>query len=434
MKKRNTSRRNFIKTSFAGAMGLTLFPAIKGCKPGVHDTIRLGFIGLGRQAVHLVNGFHEIPGIKVVAGCDVYGVKRERFKLQVKKLQEEQNQRVEVDTFLDYKDILLRKDIDAVVISTPDHWHAMQTLDACRAGKDIYLEKPLTFTIKEGIRVVEEVRKSNVILAVGSQQRSDTNFQHAVKMVQDGRLGKLSRIHAWVGDPPKPYDLPEEPIPHDLDWDMWLGPGPYVHYNHELNPPITLDPPVNEQLWGAWRWYKELGGGFLTDWGTHHFDIAQWAIGKDRSGPVRIIPAGYQGYEYITFVYEDGLEMANQPYNEWNSRGIKFWGENGWLEVSRQNYNASDEQFLPPEPDESDEVPYERGIAHISNFVESLRSRRDPIAPVEVGHRSCTVGTLGNIASFLKRPVDWDPVNERFVNDPEAETYFHREYRKGYVL
>jgi len=435
MKKHNTSRRDFIKTGFAGAMGLTLFPAIKSCRPSVNDTIRLGIIGLGRQAVFLVNGFHRIPGMKIVAGCDVYGVKRERFRRQVEKHQREQNQRVEVDAYLDYKDILLRKDIDAVVISTPDHWHALQTIDACRAGKDIYLEKPLTFTIKEGIRVVEEVRKNNLILAVGSQQRSDPNFQHAVKMVQDGRLGKLNRIQAWVGGPPTPYDLPKETIPDDLDWEKWLGPSPYVHYNHELNPPISLDPLVNEQLWGAWRWYKELGGGFLTDWGTHHFDIAQWAIGKEKSGPSRIIPAGYQGHEYITFVYEDGLEMANQPYNEEKERGIKFWGENGWLEVSRRNFNASDDQFLPPEPDDADaDVPYEMGTAHLIDFVESLRTRREPIAPVEAGHRSCTVGTLGNIASFLERPVEWDPENERFINDPEAERYFHREYRQGYVL
>ena len=435
MKKIYTSRRDFLKTGFAGAMGLALFPAIKSCKPGVHDTIRFGFIGLGRQAVHLVNGFHRIPGVKVVAGCDVYGVKRERFRMQVARLQEALDQRVEVDTYLDYKDILLRKDIDAVVIATPDHWHALQAIDACKAGKDIYLEKPLSFTIKEGIRIVEEVRKNNLILGVGSQQRSDPNFQHAVNLVRDGRLGKINRIQAWVGDPPTPYDLPEETVPADLDWDRWLGPSPYVHYNHELNPPISLNPPKDEQLWGAWRWYKELGGGFLTDWGTHHFDIAQWAIGKDRSGPVKAIPAGYGGYEYITFVYENGLEMANQPYDEGKSRGIKFWGDDGWIEISRGNYNASDRQLLPPEPgQENGEVPYERGIAHIENYIASLRSRTDPIAPVEVGHRSCTVGTLGNIATFLNRPVDWDPVAERFVNDPEAEKYFHRDYRSGYVL
>ncbi len=434
------NRRSFIKTGFAGAVGLSILPSLQSCtylkrlKPGVNDTIRFGVIGLGRRTVNLVNGFHQIPGVKIVAGCDVYGIKRRRFEKQVKEHQQEKNQRIEADTYEDYKDILLRRDIDAVIISTPDHWHALQTIDACRAGKDIYLEKPLTFTIKEGIRVVEAVRNNNVILGVGSQQRSDPVFQYAVKTVQDGRLGKVNRIQAWVGDPPIPYDLPREPVPDVLNWDKWLGPAPYVHFNNDLNPPISLDPPMSEQLWGAWRWYKELGGGFLTDWGSHHFDIAQWAVGKENSGPVEIIPAGYNGHEYITFLYEDGLEMVNQPYNDEKERGIKFWGEDGWLEVSRSHFSALDDSLQPPEEEEDPDAPYEARWEHLVDFIDAVRSRREPVAPVEAGHRSCTVGTLGNIATWVKRPVRWDPVNERFVNDPEAEKYFHREYRNGYAL
>ncbi len=153
-----------------------------------------------------------------------------------------------------YADLIARDDIDAVVIATPDHAHAFMAIEACKAKKDVYLEKPLTFTIKEGQALTKAVRDNGVILAVGSQQRSDANFQHAVKMVQDGKLGKIERINAYVGAPPVPYDLPEEAVPADLNWPLWLGPSEYVHYNAQLNPPISINPDQNEQFWGAWRW------------------------------------------------------------------------------------------------------------------------------------------------------------------------------------
>ena len=279
------------------------------------------------------------------------------------------------------------------------------------------------------------MRDNGVILGVGSQQRSDANFQHAVKMVQEGKIGKVERINAYVGGPPTPYDLPEEPVPADLNWPMWLGPSEFVHYNAQLDPPISLDPEKNEEFWGAWRWYKELGGGFTTDWGAHMFDIAQWGLGMDGSGPVEIIPAGYEDTKYLTFKYADGAVMTEEPFNEKQTKGVKFWGDKGWIEVSREHFLASDDSLLPPVV-EATEGAYETKIPHLENFVNALKSKSDPVVPVEIGHRSCTVCTLGNIAYDLGRPIKWDPATEAFVDDAEASAHrlFNKTYSEGYTL
>ncbi|NLZ96272.1 MAG: Gfo/Idh/MocA family oxidoreductase, partial [Bacteroidales bacterium] len=296
-------------------------------------------------------------------------------------------------------------------------------------------EKPLTFTIKEGQLLSKAVRDNGIILAVGSQQRSDTNFQHAVKMVQEGKIGKIKRINAYVGAPPTPYDLPEEPLPADLNWPLWLGPSEFVHYNSQLNPPITIDPEQNEQFWGAWRWYKELGGGFTTDWGAHMFDIVQWALGMDESGPVEIIPAGFEDTKYLTFKYANGIVVTEEPFNEQHSKGVKFWGEKGWIEISREHLLASDDSLLPPNT-KTIEGDYETQIPHLENFVNAMKTNTEPIVPVEIGHRSCTVCTLGNIAYDLGRPIKWDPKTETFVDDAEADSnrLYHKSYSEGYKL
>ena len=434
------TRRQFLKTAALGAAGIAVFPQfITSCRDKKTATddgaIRIGFIGLGQQAMYLLNGYMSIPDVRVVAGADVYGVKRERFLKRVKEHYANQQKEVAVEVFENYKDLLAREDIDAVVIASPDHWHAFMAIDACKAKKHIYLEKPLTFTIHEGKMLVKAVRENGVILGVGSQQRSDPNFQHAVKMVQEGKIGKIERVNAYVGAPPKPYDLPEQPVPADLNWPLWLGPSEYVHYNAELNPPISLDPEQNEQFWGGWRWYSELGGGFTTDWGAHMFDIAQWGLGMDKSGPVEIIPAGYEDTKFLTYKYANGVIMTEEPFNEKQTKGVKFWGDKGWIEVSREHFLASDDSLLPPKTEES-EGAYETKIPHLTNFIEAVKTKTDPVVPVEIGHRSCTVCTLGNIAYEMKRPIQWDPEAEKFVNDPEAEAnrLFNKTYSEGYTL
>ncbi len=431
----NLSRRKFLQTSLMGAAGLSMFPLLKGCGPvAPSDQIRLGFIGLGRQTISLMNGFHENSGIKIVAGTDVYGRKRERFEMLIRNHQEEAGQSVDITTSANYQDMLERDDIDVIAVVTPDHWHAIQAIEACQAGKDIYLEKPVTLTIKEGIEVVKAVRENDIILGVGSQQRSDVAFQHAVNLVRENRLGDLRKINAWVGGPAVPYNLDEEEVPHDLDWDAWLGPAQYVHYNPELNPPITLDPVQNERIWGGWRWYRELGGGLLTDWGAHMFDVAQWALDKDNSGPTEVIPAGHNGSEYIDFVYDDGLVMSNAPFREDGMQGVRFEGSDAWIEVHRGVFNASDDSLLPATPDENEVEEYETASPHLVDFIDAVRNRRDPIAPIEAGHRTATIGTIGNIATVLDRPLKWNPETESFVDDEEANTHLHREYREGYSL
>ena len=405
------SRRKFIKTAAVGAVGVAVFPQfLSSCKQNKNADsndrlIRLGFIDLGRQAMYLLNGYIDMPEVRVVAGCDVYGIKRERFLKRVNEHYATNGNEVSVEVYERYADLIAREDIDAVVIATPDHSHAFIAIEACKAKKDVYLEKPLTFTIKEGQALTKAVRDNGVILAVGSQQRSDANFQHAIKMVHEGKLGKIERINAYVGAPPTPYDLPEEPVPADLNWPLWLGPSEFVHYNSELNPPISLDPVENEKIWGAWRWYKELGGGFTTDWGAHMFDIAQWALNMDGSGPVEIIPAGYEDTKYLTFIYENGVVMTEEPFNEQMTKGVKFWGDKGWIEVSRGHYVASDDSLLPIKREEV-EGAYETQIPHLTNFIESVKNRTEPAVPVEVGHSSCVVCTLGNIAYDLGRPME----------------------------
>ena len=434
------SRRKFLKTAALGATGLVMFPQfLASCKQNKGDVddgvIRVGFIGLGQQAMYLLDGFKSIPDIQIVAGSDVYAVKRDRFKKRVNDYYTENKQEVEVEMFENYKDLLAREDIDAVVIASPDHWHAFMAIDACNAKKNIYLEKPLTFTIKEGQMLRDAVRDNGVILAVGSQQRSDTNFQHAVKMVQEGKIGKIERVNAYVGAPPTPYDLPEETVPAGLNWPLWLGPSEYVHYNAQLNPPISLNPEQNEQFWGAWRWYKELGGGFTTDWGAHMFDIVQWALGMDKSGPVEIIPAGFEDTKYLTFIYDNGVVVTEEPFNEQQTKGVKFWGDNGWIEISREHFLASDDSLLPPKV-ETSEGAYETQIPHLENFVNAMKTNTDPVVPVEIGHRSCTMCTLGNIAYDLGRPIKWNPQTETFVDDADADTnrLYHKTYSEGYKL
>ena len=440
------SRRRFLGSAALGMAGMVVIPNLAtSCKGKTKakatgeagDEITLGFIGMGRQSMFLLSGFLQVPGVKVVAGCDVYGIKRKRFEMRVNDFYAKAGKETKVDTYEKYQDVLARPDIDAVVIAVPDHNHAMIAIAACKAGKDVYLEKPMTFTIKEGQELKKAVRENNRVLAVGSQQRSDPGFQHAVNLVQTGALGKITKVNAYVGAPPTPYDLPEEPLPADLNWDLWLGPlNADIHFNNQLDPPISLDPVKDEEIWGAWRWYKEMGGGFTTDWGAHMFDIAQWGLGMDKNGPVEISPIG-DGSEFMSWKYANGVVMTSESFDDQLTKGVKFWGENGWIEVSRGYFKGSDPKFDPPASAAStDEGPYETRIPHQVNFIESVRSRQDPVASVDIGHSSCTVCSLGNIACDLKRTIKWNPETETFVDDTDgaATAKLHYVYRSPWKL
>ncbi|MDR2913196.1 MAG: Gfo/Idh/MocA family oxidoreductase [Alistipes sp.] len=437
------SRRDFIRFSAAGAAGAMLMPSTlvaatqnSARKTGANDTINIGFIGLGQQAMSLLRSCLAIPtGVRVVAGADLYDVKRARFEKRVKAHYAEAKQRVDVKTYERYQDLLARPDIDGVVIATPDHYHALIAIAACRAGKDVYLEKPMTFTIYEGQQLIEAVRANNRILQVGSQQRSSAEFLHVAGLIREGGLGNIQRVKVYVGDPaaPIPYDLPEQPVPAGLDWDVWHGPlAQKFHFNNDLNPIISATD-EREKVWGAWRWYQGLGGGYMTDWGAHMFDIAQWALGKDDSGPVEIIPPGFSYHDHLTYKYDNGTVMTQQEFDG-KKQGCKFYGDNGWIQVRRGEVLASDPAFLP-KASASDDVPYETNVPHMQTFINSMRSRRDPNVTVEIGHSSCTVCNLGNIAYELGRPLKWNPIVQKFMgNDTEATSRLHYQYRAGYSL
>jgi predicted dehydrogenase len=437
MKKNNAlfSRRKFLETSLVGAAGFSVIPGISAAKStsifsseDIHQ-VRLGFIGVGRQSMGILNGMMRIPGVEIMACADVYEIKRERFKLRVNKIRKELGKPDSaIDVYSNYKDLLAREDIDAVVIASPDHWHALMAIDACNAGKDVYLEKPLTLTIKEGQELVKAVRKNGAVLAVGSQQRSDINFQHAARMVLKGRIGKVEKVLVHVGQPehPRPYDLEKQEIPSGLDWKAWLGPLPELTYNEQLNPPISLDPEQNEKQWAGWRWFQETGGGYMTDWGAHMFDIAQWGLGMDRNGPIKVIP-GTDGNP-LTYHYANGVEMVVGPFEE-GRQGVKFLGDKGWIKVSRGNFDSSDDSLKP-----TMERPNLGYPPHYWDFIDSVIKRKDPIVPVEIGHSTCVVCTIGNIANVLGRPLDWDPINQNFPNDWEAQSKLHYNYENGFTL
>ena len=432
------SRLDFLRFSALGAStlfiprALTAAEAPKKAKKGdVNDKINIGFIGLGQQAIHLVNGFLTIPEVRVIAGCDIYDIKRDRFVQRVNKYYSEKGIKNKLDMYIKYEELLAREDIDAVVIATPDHWHAAIAIAACKAGKDVYLEQPLTFTVYEGQRLIEAVRANNRILQVGSMQRSMAEFIHAANVVREGKLGKISTIYAFAGEGPLPYTLETSTPPAGLDWERWVGPLPAEwlnKYNHTLNP--LLDEKGKDECWGAWRWYQGLGGGFTTDWGAHMFDIAQWCLGKDGSAPTEILPPSASPYESLTYRYDNGIEMIHK--NVGHGQSVKIYGENGWIMVKRGQFLASSPDFMPTDVDQK--AVYETNVPHYQSFIDSIRSRRDPSVPVEVGHSSCVVCTIGNIAYELNRPLEWNPIVQKFMGDAEANSKLHYEYREPYKL
>jgi predicted dehydrogenase len=462
---RTVSRRKFMGLSALGISSLTILPSytIGGVRIAPSDRVVLGFIGCGQQGLNDFGGFASVPGVQVAACCDVDSMKQMRFKKRVEAWQQSKGVASRCDMYEQYEQLLERKDIDAVEIATPDHWHALNTIHACQTGKDVYVQKPLSFTIEEAIKMEEVAKHTKRVVQVGSQQRSSGEFQKAIELVQSGAIGHIEKIYAKVGDPPKPLDLPEMPVPGNLNWNLWLGPlnDGNIHYHPDLCPPISLDPEEKEKLWGAWRWYRETGNGFTADWGAHMFDIAQAAIGMDGSGPAEIIPKGYKGQEYLTFKYLNGVVMTEQPYIEDvpGAQGIKFIGTDGWIEVARGYLGCSKSELVPAElagrrpknmtPEERRKMfeemqknrdrgrgSFEISSPHMQNFVDCVRSRKNPIAPIQVGASTAIACCLGNIATELERPVRWNPATRKFVDDEEATK--HRltsyKYRNPYKL
>lgn len=460
------NRRDFLGLSALGLTGLTILPSwtmADGTRIAPSDRVVMGFIGLGQQGINDFGSFSSVPGLQIAACCDVDSMKQQRFKKRVEAWQTSKSMASRCDMYEQYEELLERKDIDAVEVCTPDHWHALMTIHACQSGKDVYVQKPLSFTITESLQMVKVANNNKRIVQVGSQQRSSKEFQKAIELVQAGKIGHIEKIYAKVGDPPKPLDLPEQAIPGNLNFNLWMGPlnDPKVHYHPDLCPPISIEPEEREKLWGAWRWYRETGNGFTADWGAHMFDIAQAAIGMDGSGPALITPKGYNGQSYLSFKYQTGVEMTEQPYLEDmpGAQGIKFIGTNGWIEVARGYLACSDASLVPAElagrrpknltPEERKKMfeemqksaakgsgSFEISSPHMQNFVDCVRSRKKPIASIEVGCSTAITCCLGNMATELQRPVKWNPATLSFGDDKEAENHrlYYYEYRNPYKL
>jgi len=391
------------------------------------DLINLGFIGTGKQAGGLQGAFMDTNEVKIIAAADVYGIKLQQFAAQV-------NQRYAIKagqspyegcaTYPDFRDLLARKDIDAVVIAVPDHWHSVCAILAARAGKDIYCEKPLSLTIKEGRAMVTETRKNNRVFQTGSMQRSWPEFRQAVELVRNGYIGEVQTVKVNVGPSPVPYNLPAEPMPESLNWDFWLGPNTAQNYNHFLAPGLTDD------FWAKWRDYKEFGGGGMTDWGAHMFDIAQWALDMDSSGPIKVTPPD-KDHPFLTYQYANGITMTHEPVS--GDNGVTFIGSLGSIHVVRGKLETSQESLKDKNIGLHEKHVY-YSDNHYKDFLQAIRNRTKPVADVEIGHRTATVCNIGNLAYELKRPLNWNPAKEEFSHDEEANQRRGREMRKEWVV
>jgi predicted dehydrogenase len=428
------TRRSFLAGAAAAPLVLSRAPAADEKKDAPSERLGLGFIGLGTMARGHLNFYLGARECQVLAVCDVDQTRREAAKKTVESRYAEATKSGTYKgcaDYADFRELLARKDIDAVVIATPDHWHAIPALEAIKAKKDIYCEKPLTLTIREAKELVDAVRQRNVVFQTGSQQRSSDEFRRACEYVRSGRIGTLQAVYVNVGGPSKPCDLPEEKAEPGLDWDRWLGPAPQRPYNSVLSPRGV------HQHFPNWRNYREYSGGMMTDWGAHHFDIAQWGLGMDESGPVEIVPPEDPKAERgVRYVYANGVPVIHAEEYEKGKKvnGIAFIGSDGKIFVNR-GYIASDPADLLKTPLGEKDVHLYKSPGHQRDWLACVRSRKRPICDVEVGARSVTVCHLGNIAYWTRKKIKWDPKAWKFV-DPDAEVakWFDRERRDPWQL
>lgn len=402
-------------------------------KAPANDRLGLGFIGVGTQNRGHLNHFLGQKDVQVLAVCDVDTKRRENAQKVTEERYADQTKSGQYKScaaFNNYRDLLERPDIDAVVIATPDHWHAIIALEALAAGKDVYCEKPLTLTIHEAKVLIDAVRKFERIFQVGSQQRSSQEFRVACELVRSGRIGQVKAVYVNIGGPSKPCDLPEEKLEEGLDWDRWLGPAPQRGYNSILSPRGV------HKNFPDWRNYREYSGGMMTDWGAHHFDIAQWGLGMDQSGPVEIIPPDDpKAQKGVRYVYANGVEVIHAEEYEPGKKvdGVAFIGSTGKVFVNRGKL-ASDPAELIKETLTQKDVHLFKSPGHQRDWLDCIRSRKRPLCDVEVGARSVTVCHLGNLAYWNHRKLHWDPLAWHFVKDAEADKWLDRERREAYQL
>jgi len=383
------------------------------------DRICLGYIGGGKMGLGLLESMNRCPETLVSAACDVDAKKLDRLVAHAVAANRKKID-APVSAYRHYRELLDRKDIDAMVVATPDHWHAQIAIDAAKAGKDIYCEKPLALTIAEGRAMVEAVRKYKRVLQTGSMQRSQHNFRHAVELIRNGYIGAITEINVEIGEPVKQCDLPTMPIPDYLDWNMWVGPSLYRGYHP------TLCPPIEDNSWAWWRGYRGFGGGMISDWGAHMFDIVQWALDMDESGPIEYIPPDIPGaVRGLSFRYADGVVVNHQDWGGPNA--IQFVGAEGKIEVSRTYLRSNPPSLVERKITDSEKRVY-YSDNHYQDWIDAVKKRSKPVADVEVGHRTVSICNAANIAYELQRKLQWDPKRERF-NDSYANLMLTRPYR-----
>jgi predicted dehydrogenase len=454
------NRRKFLETSAKAtvlsslALGFpTIVPASVFGKQAPSNRINIGAIGTGR-----ISRIHDLPGVwkyedaRVIAVCDLDKKRADDTQLLVNEYYSKKTGKPYngVTAYNDYHALLQNKDIDAVIISTPDHWHALIARDAALAGKHIYMQKPASLTITEGRMLVNVVKKSGVIFQIGSQQRSSPQFRYAAELVRNGRIGKLKTVSVGLPGDPSGNEEPEMPIPPNLNYNMWLGSTPDVYYTEKrVHPQVGYDRP-------GWLRCEQFGAGMITGWGSHHIDSAHWAMDTESTGPVEVWGTAefptkglwdVHGIFKTEALYANGVHMivSNELPN-----GIKFEGTEGWIFVTRGNYQATASDPAPnadgTKPlDASDpkimtsviapsEIHLPVSTDHHGNWLDSIKAKKQPIAPVETAHRSCSACLVHHIAMKLKRKVYWDPQAEKFKNDPEANALLARKQRAPYTL
>lgn len=446
------TRRRFLKSSMLSGVGALAIPHLLPSHLWAAETqpnsrLTMGFIGMGTQARGLLGAFLG-QNTQVLAVCDVDTTRREAARQRV----EEHNARkagagdkpASCAAYNDFRDLLARQDIDAVCIATPDHWHAIITLAALRAGKDVYCEKPLTHNIHEAIEVMRVVTEQRRVLQTGSMQRSSSEFRVACELVRNGVIGKIERVECSFGVPPIPCNLPGEPLEPGLDWNLWVGPAPMRPYNSILSPRGV------HQGFPRWRNYAEFGGGMVTDWGAHHLDIAQWGLGMDASGPVQALPPPTPGDKSgAKLIYADGVTVKHV-----NGFGVDFVGSAGRVRVNRGKFIFEREgktiASYKGREDEDTSLSQQMRIAqeflqdakvrlyvsenHVTDFLNCVKSRQQPITNAQIGGRTVICCHLMNLAYQYQQVINWNPEQLAFAKGSGDPKWLTRDYRSPWQV
>jgi len=450
-------RRDFLKNSSAVMAGTIILPTIVPStvfgKNAPSNKINIAQIGFGRIAKgHDLAETLKFDEARIIAVADLDSnrvIKGKEFIEDYYAKKTGSKDAVNVKTYGDYREMLLNKDIDAVMISTPDHWHSQPAIEAALAGKDVYLQKPTSLTIAEGRMLVDVVKRKGTILQVGTQQRAMPQFRIAAELVRNGRIGKLHTVKIGLPGDPSGTEAPEMPVPKNLNYDMWLGSTPEVYYTEmRVHPQNSLtDRP-------GWLRCEQFGAGMITGWGQHHFDSAAWGMDTEYTGPISInsmaqFPKSGLWNVHGEFIavaeYKNGITMITSGGYP---NGIRYEGSEGWIFVTRGDYtasasdpvsasksskalDASDPKILSSIIKENEIHLYKIDNQH-GNWLDCIKTRKAPISPVEIGHRACSICLITHISMKLGRKLDWNPETEMFVKDDEANKMLSRSQRFPY--